>query len=134
KDGDPIGDPEMGAPTFGGNWSESDALNPFTLVDGRPPEADDEVVIDKKSADDGDLAVGDTTTVLVQGPPQTVEVVGITRFGDADSPGGASFALFTTEAAQRLIAQPGMFDSIAVVADDGVSQEEIAARIASVMP
>ena len=32
----PIGDPEMGAPTFGGNWTDSDELNPFTLVDGRP--------------------------------------------------------------------------------------------------
>lgn len=134
KDGEPVGDPEMGPPTFGGNWSDSDALNPFTLVEGRPPEADDEVVIDKKSADDGGLAVGDTTTVLVQGPPQIVEVVGITRFGDADSPGGASFALLTTEAAQRLIAQPGMFDSVAVVADDGVSQREIASRIAEVVP
>ena len=134
KDGDPIGDPEMGAPTFGGNWSDSSELNPFTIVDGRPPQADDEVVIDKKSAGDGDLNVGDTTTVLIQGPPQEVEVVGIVKFGDADSPGGASFALFTTSAAQRLVAQPGTFDSISVLADDGISQSEIAERIAQQMP
>jgi putative ABC transport system permease protein len=134
RDGDPIGDPEMGAPTFGGNWSESDELNPFALVDGRAPQAEGEVVIDKKSADDGELRVGDTTTVLVQGPPQQVEVVGIVKFGDADSPGGASFALFTTDVAQRLIAEPGMFDSISVLADDGVTQPVLAERIAQVTP
>src|SRR5687768_5111226 len=44
KEGDPIGDPGMGAPTYGGNWSESSDLNPFRLAEGRPPADDDEVV------------------------------------------------------------------------------------------
>ncbi|HEV3400239.1 MAG TPA: FtsX-like permease family protein [Acidimicrobiales bacterium] len=134
KDGEPIGDPEMGAPTFGANWSESDELNPFTLVEGTAPGADDEVVIDKKSADDAELSVGDTATVLVQGPPQQVRVVGIVKFGEADSPGGASFVLFTTAAAQRLVAQPGQFDSVSIVAEGGLSQREVADRIAPVLP
>jgi putative ABC transport system permease protein len=134
KDGDPIGDPAMGAPTFGANWGVTDELNPFTLTEGRPPERDDEVVIDKKSADDGDLKVGDTTTVLVQGPPQQVTIVGITKFGGSDSPGGASFVLFTTPAAQRLVAQPGQFDSVSILADEGVSEGTVAARIAPTLP
>ena len=38
KDGEPVGDPNFGAPTFGGNWGEVDELNPFNLVEGgRPP-------------------------------------------------------------------------------------------------
>jgi len=41
-------------------------------VAGHAPQAPDEVVIDKQSANDGHLAVGDTTTVLVSGPPQRV--------------------------------------------------------------
>ncbi|HEX2272768.1 MAG TPA: FtsX-like permease family protein, partial [Acidimicrobiales bacterium] len=134
KDGEPIGDPEMGAPTFGANWSDSDELDPFTLVEGTPPRADTEVVIDKKSADDGKLRVGDTTTVLVQGPPQQVRIAGIVKFGEADSPGGASFVLFTTDAAQRLVAEPGRFDSVSVVAEEGLSQRQVADRIAPVLP
>ena len=134
KDGEPVGDPGMGAPTFGGNWSDSPALNPFRIVDGAPPRTDAEVVLDKKSADEAGLRVGDTATVLVQGPPQQVRVAGIARFGDADSPGGASFVLFTTPAAQRLVAEPGKFDSISVVADDGVGQGEVAAGAARVVP
>ena len=134
KDGEAVGDPQMGAPTFGGNWTDTAELNPFELFEGRAPANDDEVVLDKKSADDAGYAVGDTATVLVQGPPVQVRVSGIAKFGDADSPGGASFVLFTTAAAQRLVAEPGKFDAISVVAADGVSQREVADRIAAALP
>ena len=102
-------------------------LNPFQLVEGSPPAADDEVVIDAQSAKVGKLAVGDTTTVLVQGPPLRVRISGIAKFGTVDSPGGATVALFRTTVAQQLIAEPGKFDSISVVADAGVTQTELAA-------
>ena len=134
RDGEPIGNPEMGAPTFGANWSDSPELNPFTISDGTAPRTDAEVVVDKKSADDAGLGVGDTATVLVEGPPQQVRIAGIAKFGEADSPGGASFVLFTTAAAQRLVAEPGRFDSVSVVAEDGVSQRQVADRIARVVP
>src|SRR6185437_13098403 len=109
SDGQALGNPAMGAPTIGSNWTDTKALNSFTIVAGRPPRADNEVVIDKKSARDGHLAVGDTITVLVQGPPQRMLVTGIVRFGSADSPGGASIALFTLPAAERYLAEPGKF-------------------------
>jgi putative ABC transport system permease protein len=134
KEGEAIGDPQMGAPTYGGNWSETPELNPFELASGRPPADDGEVVIDKKSADDAGYRVGDVARVLVQGPPVDVTIAGIATFGGADSPGGASYVLFTTEAAQRWVAEPGTFDAISVVADDGVSQQEVASRIAAGLP
>ena len=56
-------------------------------------------------------------------------IAGIATFGDADF-GGASFVLFTLDAAQRLIAEPDKFDNILVVADDGISPTEIVQRIA----
>ena len=134
KKGEPVGDPGMGAPTFGGNWSDSRDLNPFRIVAGRPPATDDEVVLDKKSADDAGYRVGETATVVVQGPPRRVTVAGIAKFGDADSPGGASFVLFTTPAAQRLVAEPGKFDAVSVVAEGGLSQREVTERITRVVP
>jgi putative ABC transport system permease protein len=134
KDGDPIGNPDMGAPTFGANWSTNEKLNPFRMAEGRAPRADDEVVLDKKSADDGKLAVGDTTKVLMQAGPITVRVVGIARFGELDSPGGASFASFTLAAAQRYIGQPGKLDAVAVVAESGVSEQQLVDRIEKVLP
>jgi putative ABC transport system permease protein len=56
-EGSPSATPGNGAPTYGGNWIPVDELNPFVIVDGAPPASDDEVVIDKASADDTGYAV-----------------------------------------------------------------------------
>ena len=134
KDGTPIGNPANGAPTLGGNWSAVPALNPFTLVAGHAPQAPDEVVIDKHSATTGHLAVGDTTTVIANGPPQRVRIAGIAVFGTADSPGGASVVLFTTPVAQQLVTAPGKFSTINFVAAPGVSQQQLVSNLQRVLP
>src|SRR6266540_7341445 len=134
KHGKAVGNPDLGAAPVGADWGQVDALNPFTLVTGRPPQADDEVVIDKASADKARFAVGDTATVLVQTGPQRVQVTGIARFGTADSPAGSSVVLFTKAAAERLVGQPGKVDGIGVVAAEGVSQQELRDRVARVTP
>ncbi|MGH9165896.1 MAG: ABC transporter permease, partial [Acidimicrobiales bacterium] len=134
KAGDPLGDPAQGAPTFGGNWGQVATLNPFRLSEGRPPRAAGEAVIDKGSADEAGYRVGDRVPVLTKAAPTTVAVVGIATFGTADSPGGASYVLFTTPEAQRLVGQPDKFGAVAVVAEKGVSQEQLRGRIAKVLP
>ena len=83
---------------------------------------------------DGHLAVGDTTTVLASGPPRRVQVAGIASFGTADSPGGASVVLFTTPVAQRLLAAPGKFGTIAFAARPGVSQAQLARNLRAALP
>jgi len=134
KNGQALGNPAGGAPTFGGNWNQVAALNPWRLLTGHAPQAADQVVIDAKSARDGHLRVGDTTTVLVNGPPQRVRIVGIIGFGSADSPGGASVVLFTTPVAQRLVAVPGKFTGILFVAKAGVSQQQLVSNLRQVLP
>jgi putative ABC transport system permease protein len=134
RDGEPLGNPDAGAATEGGNWSETTGLNPFTLAAGTAPGADDEIVIDRGSAEDGNFAVGDTVTVLAQGPPQQMRISGIATCGDDDSPAGASWVLFSTETAQRLVAEPGKFDAVVALADDGVSQTDLAERVGAVVP
>ena len=134
KNGKALGNPANGAPTLGGNWNQVAALNPWHLVAGRAPQAAGQVVIDKKSATDGRLRVGDFTTVLVKGPPQRVQVVGIIGFGTADSPGGASVVLFTTPVAQQLVAAPGKYTSILFVAKPGVSQQQLVSNLKSSLP
>lgn len=134
KDGKALGNPANGAPTLGGNWNQVAALNPWRLVAGHAPQAADQVVIDKKSATDGHLRVGDMTTVLVKGPPQRVKIVGIIAFGTADSPGGASVVLFTTPVSQQLVAAPGKFTSILFVAKPGVSQQQLVSNVKQALP
>lgn len=134
QNGQALGNPAAGAPTLGGNWNQVARLNPWTLTAGHPPQAANQVVIDAQSARTGHLRVGDTTTVLAKGPPQRVRIVGIIKFGTADSPGGASVVLFTTPVAQRLVAEPGKVTSILFSAKPGVSQQQLVSNLRQVLP
>ncbi len=133
-EGVPMGNPGQGAPTLGFSATDIDELNPTTLVEGRSPAGPGEVVIDAKSAKDGPFAVGDPVTILLQGPPREFEVVGIVKFGRADSPLGASLAIFDLDTAQEVMAEPGMVDVIDVVAAEGVSPEDLRDELAAVVP
>ena len=117
--------------------STDDELNPFDLAEGRAPEADDEVVIDKGSADDGRLRRRRHDHGARPRPARsTCTIVGIATFGDADSPGGATLrAVHPDAAAAPTWPSPGKFDAITVVADDGVSPgASSSSRIAAVVP
>src|SRR5438128_2723340 len=136
SDGKAVGNPGQGAPTFGASWSDNPKLNPFNIAEGRPPTADDEVVIDKSSATKGHLKVGDTISMVLPTAtaPKQFHLVGIVKFGTADSPLGASYSLFTLNAAEQYLTQPGKIDAIRVQAAPGVSQTELASRIQAVLP
>jgi len=134
KHGKVIGDPKMGAPTFGGIWLDNEDLNAFELAQGRSPRADSEVVIDRGSAKKGDFNIGDSVVVLTKSGQQAETIVGIATFGGQDSPAGVSYTMFTSDAAQRFLTEPGKIDAIKVVAADGVSDRELVDRIAKAVP
>ena len=73
--------------------------------------------------------MGDTVEVLTQNGHEEFELTAIVTFGTADSPAGASVALFDIAAAQRLIAEPGKFDAVVVVAAAGTTEEEVRANL-----
>src|SRR5207249_1313898 len=119
KDGKAIGG--NGPPRLAGNWIDDPALNPYRIVEGRPPQADDEVVINRGAAKSGHLRVGDTTTVETPDPVR-VTIVGIATYGTADGQGQVTYTAFTLPEAQRLLtAVPGQATSIVVSGVDGVS-------------
>ena len=132
KKGKTVGNPAQGAPTFGFNWGTVKALNPYRLEPGsRGPAGSDQVVIDAGSAKDAGFKVGDQVTILTQGPPTKYQIVGIAKFGDADSAAGASAALFDTPTSQAITGAADQFDSISVVVQPGVSQTTLKDRIAA---
>jgi putative ABC transport system permease protein len=125
-DGEPVGDISKN-PAFGTNWVTVDDLNPYELVSGHAPGDDGEIVIDKASADKAGYQPGDVATVLTKSAPRQFTIAGIATFGTADSPAGATAVLFTDTAATELLATPGQADAIAVTADPGTSQADVAA-------
>jgi putative ABC transport system permease protein len=121
-------------PRTAGNWIEDPALNPYRIEEGRAPRAPDEVVINRRFADEGGLRVGDRTAVLT--PRRVpVTVVGISLFGDQTAFGQAEFTGFSLEGARRHIGRdPSRITGVLVRAADGVGQDELAARIRPVLP
>jgi putative ABC transport system permease protein len=133
-DGQPIGGRGTGAPTLGGNWIGGDGLNPFRLTEGQAPHGPSEVVIDKGTARQGDLRIGDRIGVVTKAGRTDMDVVGIAKFGDADSPGGASYAMFDLPTAQLLMAAPGEIDAVRVAATPDTQPAELVQRIAAATP
>ncbi len=133
SEGEPIGNPGQGPPTFGFSWTDDDELSQFTISDGREPTGPGEVVLDETTAETGNLSVGDQIQILVPVGAETFELVGVAKFGDSGSIGGATTALFELEEAQRALAVEGVLDGIAIRAEEGLSEEEIVSRVAAVL-
>ena len=124
-----------GAPTMGYNMPADVGLRgDVDLLSGSAPDAPDEVAIDATSAEEHDIAIGSTIKVLFQGPTQEFTVVGTVGFGGEKNLGGTTSAYFDTETAQTVLGTPGVFDSIGVSAEDGVSQAELTSRLSAVVP
>ncbi len=133
-DGKPVDDLSGGAAPSGAAWAADERLNPFELVDGRAPRGADEVVVDRSTADAADLAVGDRTSVLTGAAPQDMTVVGIATFAGQDNRAGNRTVLFSAATANRLLGGDGRVDGIALLADDGVDQAQLAKRVEAVLP
>ncbi|MBM0233813.1 ABC transporter permease [Micromonospora sp. STR1_7] len=117
----------FGPPQLGENWTgESDLLK---LREGRAPQADDEIVINKGLATAAKVQVGQKVGVLTafESKKRDFTLVGVFGYsGDRDSIGGVNEVYFTTPVAQRLmLGAPDAFSSITVQAADGVSDEKL---------
>lgn len=130
-DGEPLRDPRRGIPTLGLGWITAPELNGWTVVDGRPPAADGEVVLDRATAVDAGVGPGDHVDVVVPSGTLDVEVVGVARFGELDDFSGAAAVLFTDAAAQALLTEPGQVEWISVAAEPGVGEDELVAALAA---
>jgi putative ABC transport system permease protein len=125
--GEPVGG--NGPPRLAGNWITDTELNPYKLVEGRPPATTEEVVLNRGAAKAGGLKVGDTATVQTP-EPVTVTVVGIATFGSDDGLGQVTFTAFTLTGAEKHVTKkPGLASSIVVRAESGVSQSVLAERV-----
>jgi putative ABC transport system permease protein len=119
-----------GPPTAGVGWDPHPELNQFHLIQGHEPQSNGQIVIDRHTAEKGHFTVGQKVKVLTQQAPKKYEIVGIAKFGNADSLAGASVSLFTMPEAQRINNSVHQFGQISVVAKPGVSQQQVQSDIA----
>jgi putative ABC transport system permease protein len=123
-----------GAPTFGfGVDTSQPRFNPLKLESGHWAAGPDEVVIDPDTAKNEHFAIGDSIGVAADGPVRHYRIVGIAKYGDVESLGGATFAVFTIPAAQQLLHIKG-YTAISVAATSGVSQSSLVSRLRTIVP
>ncbi|WP_322937457.1 ABC transporter permease [Nocardioides bizhenqiangii] len=133
-DGDAV-IPPGGLPTTGATMSADEKLRgDVKVLAGEAPDGPHEVAIDATSAEENDIEVGSTIKILFQGPTEEFTVVGTVGFGDDKDLGGSTSAYFDVATAQRVLGTPGVFDTIEVSADPGISQAELAERLSAVVP
>ena len=92
-------------------------------------KTDNQIVVDKQTADKGHFHVGQQVTILTTKAPKKYELAGIAKFGTVDSLAGASIILFTPAEVQRVANVHNEFSQISVVAKPGVSQTQVAQDI-----
>ncbi|MFJ4828370.1 ABC transporter permease [Streptomyces sp. NPDC088747] len=130
--GEPIGG--QGPPTLAGNWIDDPELNAYRLAEGRAPSRSGEVVVNRGTADRGDLRIGDTTTLRTPDPVQ-VTIVGLATFGGEDGMAQVTFTGMTQADAEKyLTARPGEAAGIRVRAGPGISQEELVSALTPALP
>jgi putative ABC transport system permease protein len=124
-----------GNPTFGfGIDPAADRFNPMRLTSGAWAGGPHQVVIDKNTADKYDFSVGDTIRATADAGTFPFRVSGIAKYGDVESLGGATFAVFDVPTAQRLLKMGDSFTAISVAAKQGVTPEQLVKELRSVTP
>ncbi|MDN4162602.1 ABC transporter permease [Nocardioides abyssi] len=130
----------LGPPALGGNWNDAPAghgLSGLVVQEGREPRREGEVVLDERTAERGGYDVGDTIPFVTSTDRLNLEaeLVGVAEFAEGGSLNGATLAQFDTVTAQELFLEGrDVFNDAWVTAEDGVSQEELAARVREVLP
>ena len=110
--------------TQGRNWIADEEMNPLDLVEGRAPENDGEIAVDRKLLDEADASLGDSVTLDSPVGALDVEIVGITAFGNSDAIDDGGTVSFDDATALRVLAD-GKGYQAALVRVDGDSATQV---------
>lgn len=129
--GKPVG--MDGPPKYGGVFTGAKS-SPWHLEHGKIPMGPTEVVIDKQSAKQGSIKVGDSVTVTAKAGARPFTVVGIVNFAGEATSGGANWSLFDLQTAEEfVVGEVGKIDSIVVRGDGSISDTQLKADIAKAL-
>ncbi|HET8562086.1 MAG TPA: FtsX-like permease family protein [Marmoricola sp.] len=128
-----------GAPTLSFNYNDAPSITgkpSVTISRGHPPVGARQVALDARTVQKAGYHLGDTVPMVTSGtqPRVRARLVGIAEFGGGGL-AGASLVLWDTHTAQRLFLHGrDAYTSVAMTADEGVSQAELAAHAQRLLP
>ncbi len=109
----------------GVEWAPFAAMNGMTMVEGRAPQANDEVILDQRQMSDDKLNLGDSVELFGN---KQYKVVGVF------APPSGSRIKMSLAAMQDILERPGNCTYILVKLHDGVDPVAVAARINEALP
>ncbi len=130
SDGSPIG--STTSPVISTSWDGSD-IGALKLAEGKVP-GPGEFALDVGTAERENMFIGQTYTVIGVDGPEQFTLVGLNQFGEEGTLSDFGMASFELDELQRLDGSEGFVRYIDVAAESGVSPDELAARIAAVLP
>ncbi|WP_405780097.1 ABC transporter permease [Streptomyces sp. NBC_00859] len=120
-----------GAPTIAGNWTANETKS-MEITSGHAPRGPTEVMVDADTAKKHHLRLGDELrTISVTGDTRA-RICGIAAF-KVTNPGAAVVYFDTATAQHELLGGTGLFTSIAVNAESGVSDARLKQNVAAVL-
>jgi putative ABC transport system permease protein len=133
RDGKALG--SGGAPRFGlGIDASLPQFSPLKLKTGQWPQGAKQVVLDAGTATGEHFKVGDSVAVSTLGSKHRYAITGIATFGDVDSLGGATMAIWDLPTAQTLLHKQGRLDGISIAAKEGTSAAELVRAVQPLVP
>jgi putative ABC transport system permease protein len=133
RDGTPAG--SGNAPRFAlANDTSEPQFSAFKLKAGSWAEGSTQVVIDAATAGKQHYKVGDTVQVSTLGDKHRYKLTGVATFGEVDSLGGATMAIFDIDTAQTLLHKDDVFDAISIAAKEGTSSSELVRAVTPLVP
>ncbi|MET9495034.1 FtsX-like permease family protein [Streptomyces sp. NPDC006552] len=122
---------ETGGPTIAGNWTRND-LRTMEITSGHAPRGPTETMVDSDTAGKHHLKLGDELRTITAIGDIKAKIVGIAAFKVTNP--GAAVVYFDTATSQReLVGATSRFTAINLVADSGVSNTELKAKVAAAL-
>jgi putative ABC transport system permease protein len=104
-------------------------FDPTSPIEGRQPTGPGEVGVISQTAEREHLTVGQRLGLATRTGVQDVTIVGIFKYGDVSSIGGATVVTATLPQVQQWFDRKGEVTSVAAAAEEGTTPEALAAGI-----
>ena len=133
---DPAGDAALGqgAPTLLYNWTGNADLDRATLIDGRAPAADNEVVVDVDTFTKLKISLGGTAKLASETGVKDLTVVGTVRFGKNNDLQTASLMYANENTVREIGGGLTNYNFVAVLTADGASPSAVVDEITPTLP
>ena len=130
RDGKAVAKESLGASIDSANAR----FSPLKLKTGDWPVGPEQVVIDAGTAEKQHYALGDSVRVSTPATTASYRITGTASYGDVDSLGFSSVAIWDVKTAQALLDREGRFDTISIAAKDGTSAAELVRAVRPLIP